>query len=91
MVYSMVDRRGIDMISHEIYATYCEVNGRPGDTFPRVMREHLRFTGNTFGCGIGLFGACTVHLDGKVQRARQRFSVLELGIRENGRRKGGNV
>ncbi|MBT4108532.1 MAG: 2Fe-2S iron-sulfur cluster binding domain-containing protein, partial [Pelagibacterales bacterium] len=28
-----------------------------------VIREHLRLTGTKFGCGMGLCGACTVHLD----------------------------
>ena len=79
------------MIFHEIYATYCEVDGCPGVSFPGVMREHLRFTGNTFGCGISLFGACTVHLDGNAQTAHHHFSPLKLRIMENGREKGGNV
>ena len=34
-----------------------------------VLREHLKLTGTKFGCGSGLCGACTVHLDGQPMRA----------------------
>jgi isoquinoline 1-oxidoreductase alpha subunit len=30
-----------------------------------VIREQLKLTGTKFGCGIGLCGACVVHIDGK--------------------------
>jgi isoquinoline 1-oxidoreductase subunit alpha len=36
-----------------------------------VVREHLKLTGTKFGCGSGLCGACTVHVDGKAVRACQ--------------------
>jgi len=36
-----------------------------------VIREHLQMTGTKFGCGAGLCGACTVHLDGKAVRSCQ--------------------
>ena len=34
-----------------------------------VLRGHLELTGTKFGCGSGLCGACTVHLDGQPMRA----------------------
>jgi len=36
-----------------------------------VVREHLKMTGTKFGCGAGLCGACTVHLDGRATRSCQ--------------------
>ena len=34
-----------------------------------VLRDRLNLTGTKYGCGIGLCGACTVHLDGEAQRS----------------------
>ena len=34
-----------------------------------VLRDELGLTGTKFGCGIGICGACEVHLDGKVIRS----------------------
>lgn len=34
-----------------------------------VLRDFLELTGTRFGCGQGLCGACTVHLDGMPMRS----------------------
>jgi len=34
-----------------------------------VLRDTLGLTGTKFGCGMGLCGACTVHVDGQAQRS----------------------
>lgn len=44
-----------------------------------VIREHLQMTGTKFGCGAGLCGACTVHVDGVAVRSCQTSAKDVVG------------
>lgn len=77
-----------------------QLNGRPvtvdlDDDTPLlwVIRDTLKLTGTKFGCGIGMCGACTVHLNGRAIRscitpvgaiAGQSITTIE-GLDPNGR------
>ena len=45
------------------------VEAAPDTRLLWALREHLRLTGTKFGCGLGVCGACTVHIDGAPVRA----------------------
>jgi len=34
-----------------------------------AIRDHLGLTGTKYGCGAGLCGACTIHVDGKAVKS----------------------
>jgi isoquinoline 1-oxidoreductase alpha subunit len=59
------------MISLDINGKSYQVNVDPDVPLLWVIRERLQLTGTKFGCGIGMCGSCTVHIDGKAQRSCQ--------------------
>ena len=57
------------------------VDADPGTPLLWVLRDHLHMTGTKYGCGQGICGACTVHLDGEPVRSCQT-RVAEVGHQE---------
>ncbi len=56
--------------------TKLNINGKPVDIeidaatpLLWVLREQMSLTGSKYGCGIGICGACTVHIDGNAVRS----------------------
>jgi aerobic-type carbon monoxide dehydrogenase small subunit (CoxS/CutS family) len=47
------------------------VNAEPAMPLLWVLRDILNLTGTKYGCGIGMCGACTVHLDRQAARSCQ--------------------
>jgi isoquinoline 1-oxidoreductase subunit alpha len=45
------------------------VDTHPGTPLLWVLRDTLGLTGTKFGCGKGLCGSCTVHIDGDAARS----------------------
>ncbi len=57
------------MIRLKINGTPKEYAGDPEMPLLWYLRDTLKLTGTKFGCGEGLCGACTVHIEGDAQRS----------------------
>ncbi len=57
------------MIGFNVNGQPVSVAAAPDTPLLWVIRDHLGLTGTKFGCGAGLCGACTVHVDGRAVRA----------------------
>jgi isoquinoline 1-oxidoreductase alpha subunit len=57
------------MIRLTVNGTAREYNGDPDMPLLWYLRDVLQLTGSKFGCGMGLCGACTVHVNGEAARS----------------------
>jgi isoquinoline 1-oxidoreductase alpha subunit len=66
------------MVSFNLNNRRVSVDSDPTTPLLWVIRDQAGLTGTKYGCGAGLCGACTVHIDGKAVRACQvRASDVE--------------
>ena len=68
-------------IAFTINGQKASVDVAPDTPLLWVVREHLKLTGTKYGCGTGLCGACTVHVDGQAMRSCQVTASQAAGKR----------
>ena len=59
------------MVAFNVNGRRVSVDSEPDTPLLWAIRDHLKLTGTKFGCGAGLCGACTVHVDGKAVKSCQ--------------------
>src|SRR3984893_3288632 len=59
------------MVNFKVNGTDRSFDADPEMRLLWYLRDDLRLTGTKFGCGAGLCGACTVHVDGLAVRSCQ--------------------
>ena len=57
------------MVKMKVNGVERSFDGDPEMPLLWYLRDELGLTGSKFGCGMGLCGACTVHLDGAAIRS----------------------
>ena len=57
------------MIQLKVNGVEQSYNGEPEMPLLWYLRDVLSLTGSKFGCGVGLCGACTVHVNGQATRS----------------------
>jgi len=80
------------MIQLTVNRKTARFDGDPDMPLLWYLRDELRLTGTKFGCGMGLCGACTVHVNGQPARscltpvsaaAGKEITTIE-GLSQNG-------
>ena len=67
--------------SFTVNGKLANIDAAPDTPLLWVVREHLKLTGTKYGCGGGMCGACTVHLDGRAVRSCQTPIAAVTGKR----------
>jgi len=60
------------MITLNVNGARRQFDGDPEMPLLWYLRDEIKLTGTKYGCGQGLCGACTVHLNGSAVRSCQR-------------------
>src|SRR5207244_6183732 len=60
---------GGSMVSFTLNNRQVSVDADPSTPLLWAIRDHVGLTGTKYGCGAGLCGACTIHVDGTAQRS----------------------
>ena len=69
------------MVTFTVNGTNRSFDGDPDMPLLWYLRDEARLTGTRFGCGAGLCGACTVHVDGRAVRSCQTRMQTVAGKR----------
>jgi isoquinoline 1-oxidoreductase alpha subunit len=76
------------MIQLTVNGKISHFDGDPDMPLLWYLRDELALTGTKFGCGLGLCGACTVHLsaagDHPLQKAWEHCNVPQCGYCQSG-------
>jgi isoquinoline 1-oxidoreductase alpha subunit len=59
------------MVTLSVNGKVYQVQVEPNMPLLWVIRDHLKLTGTKFGCGVGVCGTCTIHVDGEADRSCQ--------------------
>jgi len=68
------------MVMLVVNDTEIEFDGDPSTPLLWFIRDEVGLTGTKFGCGLGLCGACTVHMDGVAVRSCQVSVAAAEGV-----------
>jgi isoquinoline 1-oxidoreductase subunit alpha len=66
-------------INFKINGSNASVQAEPDTPLLWVIRDELGLTGTKFGCGLGLCGTCTVHVNGQPARSCQTLVSTVAG------------
>lgn len=67
------------MISFKVNGTLRDVDVVPSTPLLWVLRDSAKLKGTKYGCGAGLCGACTVHMDGIAMLSAREIYCTTLG------------